>query len=291
MIDLHCHILPGLDDGAPRLEVSLQMARMLAADGVIAVACTPHILPGVYSNNGLKIRAAVARFRAALTEADIPLDVFAGSDAHITPDFVDKLARGQILSLADSRYVLIEPPHDLVPLRLEQFFLDVLLAGYVPIFTHPERMQWVRSQYRLVQALARSGVWMQLTAGSLTGDFGREAQFWSERMLDEGLVHVIATDAHDAKWRPPSLSRGYEAAAARIGEVEARRMVVTRPWGIIQNACPSTLRRPPSAFGAPFAENHSENTRFRTSSFSARHCVGDGVDDAERVQRDANKRR
>lgn len=262
MIDLHCHILPGLDDGAPSLDISLQMARMLVADGVIAVACTPHILPGVYPNNGPEIRAAVARFRAALAEADIALEVFAGSDAHITPDFVDKLERGQILSLADSRYVLIEPPHDLAPLRLEQFFLDVLLAGYVPIFTHPERMRWIRSQYRLVQSLTRSGVWMQLTAGSLTGDFGREAQFWGERMLDEGLVHLIATDAHDATWRPPSLLRGYEAAAARIGEVEARRMVVTRPWGIIQNACPSTLRRPSSAFGAQYSENPSRSARF-----------------------------
>lgn len=166
MIDLHCHILYGLDDGASDLNVSLEMARMLVDDGVEAVACTPHILPGLYHNDSDDIRAAVDRLRLALIQRDIRLDVVSGSDAHMTPDFVAKLKSGRILPLADSRYVLVEPPHHVAPARLEQFFFEILVAGYVPILTHPERLTWINSRYATIQRLARAGVWMQITAGS-----------------------------------------------------------------------------------------------------------------------------
>jgi len=245
MLDLHCHILPGIDDGASDLAVSLAMARMFIDDGVEAVACTPHILPGLYHNNGPQIRSAIDQLRLALMESDLTLELVCGSDAHITPDFVAKLKSGQILSLADSRYVLVEPPHHVLPARLEQFFFEILVAGFVPILTHPERLTWINGQYAVVQRLAEAGIWMQITAGSLTGDFGRGAQYWAERMLDEGIVHLLATDAHDTKRRPPKLARGAEAAAKRVGQIEAGNLVSTRPRGIISNVFPSDLPSPP----------------------------------------------
>jgi protein-tyrosine phosphatase len=244
MIDLHCHILPGLDDGAPDVAVSLEMARMFIDEGVKAVACTPHILPGLYHNSGPQIRTAIEQLRAALAQSDLKLDLVCGSDAHMTPDFVAKLKSGQILSLADSRYVLVEPPHHVAPARLEQFFFEILVAGYVPILTHPERLTWVKAQYGAIQRLAQAGVWMQITAGSLTGDFGRGAQYLAERMLDEGIVHLLATDAHDTVRRPPNLARGLDAAAKRVGDAEAGHLVFTRPRGVIRNAFPSDLPSP-----------------------------------------------
>jgi protein-tyrosine phosphatase len=244
MIDLHCHILSGLDDGASDLNVSLKMARMLVADGVEAVACTPHILPGLYHNDADEIRAAVDRLRSALIQRDIRLDVVCGSDAHMAPDFIAKLKNGQILALADSRYVLVEPPNHVAPAQLEQFFFEILVAGYVPVLTHPERLTWIGSRYSTIERLARAGVWMQITAGSLTGNFGRNARYWAERMLDEGYVHILATDAHDTNRRPPDLARGWEAAAKRAGDVEAGHLVLTRPRGVLQNATPSNLPSP-----------------------------------------------
>jgi protein-tyrosine phosphatase len=244
MFDLHCHILPGLDDGAPDLAVSLDMARMFIDDGVAAVACTPHMLPGLYHNSGPQIRVAIEQLRAALRESDLKLELVCGADAHITPDFVSKLKKGEILSLADSRYVLVEPPHHVAPVRLEQFFFEILVAGYVPILTHPERLTWINTQYAAIQRLAHAGTWIQLTAGSLTGDFGKSARYWAERMLDEGLVHLLATDAHDTKRRPPILAKGRDAAAKRVGEIEAGNLVFTRPRGVIQNALPSELPLP-----------------------------------------------
>src|SRR5690606_29532618 len=110
---------------------------------------------------------------------------------------------GRLLTLADTRYVLVEPPHHVAPPRLEDLFFALSAAGYVPILTHPERLSWINTHYDAIKRLADAGVWMQLTAGSLTGAFGRNARYWAERMLDEGRAHILATDAHDTVRRPP----------------------------------------------------------------------------------------
>lgn len=247
MIDLHSHILPGIDDGAADLAVSLAMARMFVADGVTDLACTPHILPGLYPNTGPQIRVAVQNLQAELDEAGIPLRLTTGADVHMVPDLVAGLRSGKLLSLADTRYVLVEPPHHVPPQKFEEFFFNILVSGYVPILTHPERLTWVSSHYAAIERMARSGVWMQITAGSLTGSFGRSAQNLAERMLKDGCVHILATDAHDTVRRPPALSRGRDLAAKFVGAVEAEHLVVTRPRGILENAPVSSLPRIPSA--------------------------------------------
>ena len=244
MIDLHSHILPGIDDGAADLSVSLAMARAFVADGVTTVACTPHILPGLYHNNGPQIRDAVQQLQAAIDREGIALRLVTGADIHITPNFVAGLRDGTLLSLADSRYVLVEPPHHVAPARLDDLFFSLLVAGYVPILTHPERLTWIKSQYATILRLVQAGVWMQITAGSLAGAFGRQPLYWAERMLQEGCVHILATDAHDCARRPPELARGREQAERLVGATEAEHLVVTRPRGIIANELPSRLPLP-----------------------------------------------
>lgn len=250
MIDLHSHLLPGIDDGAPDDETSFRMARMFLDDGITAVACTPHILPGLYHNTGPQIREATITLQNKLHENGIELTLFSGADAHICPDFVQGLREGRILSLADSRYVLVEPPHHTVPQRMEGFFFDILVAGYVPILTHPERLTWINQHYPTVRKLATGGVWMQITAGSVTGAFGKNAQYWAHRMLDEGIVHLLATDAHDVHRRIPNLSRAREAAARRVGDAEAEHLVSTRARGVLANEAPENLPAPCGAISA-----------------------------------------
>ena len=247
MIDLHCHILPGIDDGAADVAMSLKMAAAFVADGVQVVACTPHILPGLYHNTGPQIRQATAQLQETLDQHGIPLRLVTGADVHIVPDFVAGLKAGRLLSLADSRYVLVEPPHHVAPVRLDDLFFNLLVAGYVPILTHPERLTWLKAHYATVQKLVQAGVWIQITAGSLTGSFGRTALYWAERMLDEGAVHILATDAHDDQRRPPVLGKARALAAKRVGEREAEHLVLTRPAGILQNVVPSSLPMPKSA--------------------------------------------
>lgn len=247
MIDLHSHLLPGIDDGAPDYETALAMARMFQEDGITTVACTPHILPGLYHNTGPQIRQAIVALQQSLVEHGVDLTLVCGSDAHICPDFLAGLRSGHILSLNDTRYVLVEPPHHTVPQRIEGFFFDLLVAGYVPILTHPERLSWINQQYSTVRKLAANGVWMQITAGSVTGAFGKNAQYWAHRMLDEGLVHLLASDAHDCQRRTPNLSRGRDAAARRVGDLEAGHLVLTRARGVLANESPESLAPPAGA--------------------------------------------
>jgi protein-tyrosine phosphatase len=246
MIDLHCHILPGIDDGAAELSVSLDMARMAVADGVSVIACTPHILPGVYHNTGAGIGEATERLQQGLDREGIALKLVTGADNHIAPDLVAGLRSGKHLGLAGSRYVLVEPPHHVAPPRLDDLLFNVMVAGYVPILTHPERLTWINAHYDLIERLAGAGVWMQITAGSLAGVFGRNARYWGERMLEEGYVHLLATDAHDVGRRPPVLSEGRDLAAKRVGDREAEHLVLTRPQGILVNHLPATMPLPES---------------------------------------------
>jgi protein-tyrosine phosphatase len=244
VIDLHSHILPGIDDGATSLEMSLEMARMFAADGVTTVACTPHILPGVFHNTGPHIKELTAWLQQHLDHQGIPLRVVPGCDGHIVPDFVPQLQKGHLLPLGESRYVLVEPPHNKAPPKIAELFFNILTAGYVPILTHPERLAWIASSYHIIEELFEAGVWMQLTASSVAGDFGKTPKYWSDRMLDEGRVHILATDAHNVEHRPPNLSRGRNAAARRIGEEAAHHLVVTRPAGVLSNVSPAALPLP-----------------------------------------------
>jgi protein-tyrosine phosphatase len=244
VIDLHCHILPGIDDGAPDLPTALEMARTSVADGITVVACTPHILPGLYHNCGPQIREATLRLQQALDQEGIPLQLVPGADVHVIPDLVAGLRSGRLLSIDDTRYVLVEPPHHVAPVRLEDLFFEILDAGYVPILTHPERLSWIETRYQTVVRLVRGGVWVQVTAGSLAGTFGRRAQYWANRMLDEGHVHILATDAHDTRHRAPDLSKGRDLAQKRVGIQEALRLVETRPLGILNNELPASLPMP-----------------------------------------------
>ncbi|HZP65453.1 MAG TPA: CpsB/CapC family capsule biosynthesis tyrosine phosphatase [Rudaea sp.] len=244
MIDLHCHMLPAIDDGATDLDIALAMARTAVADGIAVTACTPHIYPGLYENTRATISAALAHFAIALRKAGIALRLVIGADVHLTPALVDNLKSGHTPTLNNTRYFLLEPPHHVAPPRFEEMVFQVLAAGYVPVITHPERLTWIESHYEIFGRLAHQGAWMQLTSGSLTGRFGSRPRYWSERMLDEGLVHVLATDSHGVDERPPLLAEGMAAAAERVGAEEARRLVVDRPRAILDDVAPANVPMP-----------------------------------------------
>ncbi|MGH6702542.1 MAG: tyrosine-protein phosphatase [Bradyrhizobium sp.] len=235
MIDLHCHLLPGIDDGAKDIDASLAMARMASTDGITVTACTPHILPGVYDNSGPAIRTALERLRDALAQAGIELQLVSGADVHVAPDLIARLRDGRALTLNDTRYFLLEPPHHVLPPRLEDHIFGLQAAGYVPILTHPERLTWLDSHYGLIKRLVYNNVLMQLTAGSVMGRFGRRPRYWADRMLDDGLCHLMASDAHNAKQRAPRLSDAREVIARRLGDAQAAMLFVTRPQAILNN--------------------------------------------------------
>jgi len=255
VIDLHCHILPGIDDGAPTLEVALAMARAAVADGIKITACTPHIYPGLYENSQTIIAKAIAEFEQELKRHDIPLTLTIGADTHLAPDLLKGIQQGRIPTLGHSRFLLLEPPHHVAPPRFEEAVFQLLAAGIVPVITHPERLTWIETHYSKMATLVEGGAWMQITAGSLTGRFGRRPKYWAERMVDEQLVHILATDSHHIDKRPPLLAEGRDAAAARCGEKEAFNMVDVRPRAILadlpQGQIPDLPERQPVPKDAP----------------------------------------
>jgi protein-tyrosine phosphatase len=246
MIDLHCHLLPGIDDGASGLAASLAMARIAAADGIRTIACTPHIYPGLFENDSAGIAARVNDLRRSLQAEGIALDLVVGADAHLTPELLGRLQAGTAPTLAGGRYFLLEPPHTVAPPRFAEAVFAFTSAGYVPVITHPERLTWIRPHYAEFAAMARSGAWMQVTAGSLCGRFGREAQYFGQKMLDDGFVHILATDAHDSRRRRPLLAEGRRAAEKRVGPEEARRLVVERPQAILDDRPPAEVTPVPA---------------------------------------------
>lgn len=271
MIDLHCHLLPGIDDGAKDLDTALLMASMAASDGITTIACTPHILPGVYNNTGPAIRTAIAQLREAIAQAGIPIKLIAGADVHIAPDLAARLRDGSALALNDTRYFLFEPPHHVCPPRLEDHVFGLRTAGYVPILTHPERLSWLEGHYDLVKRLVYGGVLVQLTAGSLAGRFGRRPRYWAERMLADGFCHIVATDAHNTETRAPRLAEGRDIVARLLGDEEAMNVVLTRPQGIVDNLDPGKLPPVPQSASGSARRPDEERSSFGSmrSSFGS----------------------
>jgi len=245
MIDLHCHMLPAIDDGAPDLTTALKMAQIAVQDGITHTACTPHIYPGLFENTTENIAHAVTEFRTALKQADIPLQITFGADVQISPELVEGLNNKRIPTLHNSRYFLFEPPHHISPPGMLNLIHDVLASGYIPVITHPERLSYIDQDYHLFVEAAQKGAWIQLTAGSLTGRFGKRVKKTTERFLKDGVTHLIATDAHNLANRAPVLSEARAAAAALLGEQEASRLVLTRPHSILQNIAPDDIIAPP----------------------------------------------
>lgn len=235
MIDLHSHILPGIDDGAKTLDESLAMARIAVADGIHTLACTPHIYPGMYMNDGPGIAHACARLQTELDRHDIALKLVVGADVHLVPGLIEGLKSGRVPTLNGSRYFLLEPSHTTPPPRLEESVFNLITAGYTPIITHPERLTWVESHYPVFLRLIAQGAWMQVTAGALTGVFGKRAKYWGERFIGEGHTHLLATDAHSTGRRLPRLTEGLEVARRLVGEREASRLVTERPTAVMKN--------------------------------------------------------
>jgi protein-tyrosine phosphatase len=247
MIDIHCHILPGIDDGACDLAMSLAMARLAVADGITAIVCTPHVTPGLYDNSTDNITNAVETLRLALADTEIALELCVGADVHIAPDLVRRLSEGEIPTIAGGDYFLFEPSHDVPPPHLVDFCQTILASGLHPVLTHPERLAWIEGHYNIIEELCRAGVVMQVTAGSITGDFGKRPRYWAERMLEEDRVDILATDAHNITGRPPVLSKARDVVAARLGDKKATFMVEGGPAMILGNLLlPAKAIRPAS---------------------------------------------
>jgi protein-tyrosine phosphatase len=248
VIDLHIHLLPGIDDGPADAEGTVALARACVADGVRAVAATPHVSES-HPSTPQQIAQALARARAALEQAAVPLELHSG--AEIAIDRLDGLSDDDLRALTiagGGAYILIETPYAAWPMDLEQHAGRLATLGVRAILAHPERSAGVQAGGgidRLEHAVGR-GVYCQVTAGSLAGRFGRTAQAMARTLLERELVHVIASDAHDAERRPPRMT---EAAAAVGSEPLANWLTEAAPLAILRGERLPPRPAPPARRG------------------------------------------
>ena len=236
-VDIHNHILPGVDDGASSVEESLQMARLAVASGTDTLIATPH--RGWFLRQPSRpevVRAHVASLQESLNRAQIPLRVLPGLEVKMTPRVATDLLNSEAGTLADGQWALIEPPFEGIPTTGLDTLQKVRDAGFQIVLAHPERCASVQISLDFLEAAAGIGVAFQITSGSLLGHFGPKAQSTAEAMLTHAAEWplVIASDTHDLYDRPPSLLADARDAAAFIaGAAEAQIMVDTRPRAML----------------------------------------------------------
>lgn len=198
MIDLHTHILPGLDDGSPSLDHSIEMARRAVDAGIEVVAATPHANNWSDRWDDQDYEEALAGLRQALDEHSLPLQIVTGCEAIAEPGLVHKIGQGQVRTLHGSRYLLFELPFQTYPTYVEHVVFELQVAGYVPVLAHPERYQVIQEDPNVLVPLIERGVLMQMNAGCVTGDFGNRVRETAEILVRHSLVHLVASDAHVA---------------------------------------------------------------------------------------------
>ncbi|MNZ89399.1 Tyrosine-protein phosphatase YwqE [compost metagenome] len=206
-----------MDDGATDWESALAMAQDAYRDGITSVIATPHHANGQYMNNSASIREAVDLMNEKLRQHGNPLLVLPGQEIRVYGDLLDDLERGQLLSLADSRYILLEMPSSRVPRNMEEICHELIIQGFVPVIAHPERNAEVAADPSKLERLIELGSLGQVTAQSLAGVFGNKLQKLSLELCRRSAVHVLASDAHDSVHRPFGLSAAYVVLEKELG--------------------------------------------------------------------------
>lgn len=226
--DIHCHILPGLDEGSSTAAESVEMLEVAFRDGISDVVATPHIVSGVYHNTKSLIDTAVQQLKDLTNHVRI----YAGAEIRIARDLAVRVANNELPLINNGHYMLLELPAYVIPPmpQLEGIVRDLIESHITPIFAHPERILPILKDPSIMERLIKCGALFQMTAMSITRkDLGSSCL----KMLHKGYIHVVASDAHDTKHRPPVLSHAYETVSNKIGRDVADRLFITNPEKIV----------------------------------------------------------
>lgn len=232
MIDLHCHLLPGIDDGPETPRETLRLCRIAVADGITHAIVTPHIHPGRWANTKQSIARDCARLRRALAKREIPLQVGFAAEVRLTDALIQQVETDEIPFYGEVdgyRVMLLEFPHGHIIPGSDKLVRWLLARKVRPLIAHPERNRQSMKDPGLLQPFVEMGCWLQLTAGSVLGHFGERARTLAKQLLDEDMVTVLASDGHNAGARQPVLSAAFAHISERYGEKRALRLMLDNP--------------------------------------------------------------
>ncbi|HEX4823156.1 MAG TPA: CpsB/CapC family capsule biosynthesis tyrosine phosphatase [Candidatus Polarisedimenticolaceae bacterium] len=246
MIDLHTHILPGVDDGVPTLEAAIDFARVAVQAGTRTIVATPHYRDGFYMNPREQVLEGVRALNAALREAAVDVVVLPGAEVHVCSDLIERVKSRHAPTLADNgKTVLFELSMSQYPVDLENLVFQMRLAGLQVLFAHPERIRYFQEDVKRYEAVLRLGAFGQITTGSVLGVFGESIEEFSEELVRKGLVHVVASDAHNTRGRPPVLNDAVARIAGWIGDAHALKMATDVPQAFLEARDPELPPPPP----------------------------------------------
>ncbi|OJF91865.1 tyrosine-protein phosphatase [Alkalibacterium sp. 20] len=218
MFDLHCHILPGIDDGAKTLEESIDMAEAAVSEGITHILATPHHMNRNWMNDKQKVMPLVKQLQAELDQRQIELTIFPGQEVRLYGEVLKDMEDNKILFVDETKqYVLIEFPTESIPTYTERLFYDLQSHGKTPIIVHPERNHEIIEHPNRLKNLVDKGALAQLTAASYTGGFGKKIEKLSKQLIEANLVHFIASDAHNTTNRSFHMKEAYALLAEDYG--------------------------------------------------------------------------
>ena len=251
--------MPEIDDGARNVEEAVEMARIAAQDGIEYMVSTPHMFNGLSHNpEPPEILERVALLNEAIGGNGVK--ILPGNEVHISHDIVEQAKSNRVTKINQLNYMLVEFPQLTVPVGADELFYQLLLHGVRPILVHPERNGQIQNRPAIVTKFIERGVLIQVTAMSVTGEFGPTAKTCAATLLRHNCVHFLATDTHRTKSRPPILSKGRHAAAAIIGSEAASALVETNPRAVIEGRAVRVM--PPIPFGSGTKSKRSFFSRF-----------------------------
>ncbi|WP_022661531.1 tyrosine-protein phosphatase [Paucidesulfovibrio longus] len=253
MIDLHSHILPGVDDGPSDMEESLDMCRRAEADGITTMVATPHCFDGIYGISREAVGERVRELNARLDAEGIRITVLPGAENHACTELPLLFREGGLSTINDTNYVLVEFPVFGIPQGFDALFFELRLLGARIVIAHPERYHEVQRNPEALRTLVDLGALVQVTASSLCGQFGRPARKCAQSLLRRRMVHLLASDAHSRDGRPPELLRAVNEAAALLkSEEEACLLVRDNPLAVLLGEeLPQNRGAPAKAAGSP----------------------------------------
>lgn len=251
MVDLHCHYLPGVDDGAASLHEALELVRAAHANGISRIVLTPHMHVGRYENTFSSLRVRFETFRRAIAAEKIPVEIALAAEVRCSDELIDLIERDEVPFLLDARgnkTLLLEMPHSHVPPGADQFVRWLLKKNIRPLLAHPERNKELIKYPQRVAQLCKAGCLTQITAAAVVGRFGEKSQHAAQWLLHNNLVTIIATDAHNLQHRPPLLREAAQWVAQQFGDEHAWRLVGAGPAALSTGNFRRAIRKSASAY-------------------------------------------